>query len=419
MANDKANAKAQEKAAEKSAKQDDKNNGFDNGDNGKGGHGPAGHISNGHDVLVGTPGDDFIHGGNGKDKVFGGDGDDYLHGGNGKDKVSGGPGDDVVKGGNGKDKLKGGDGDDTIYGGNGKDEIYGDAGDDTIYGGRGKDFIAGGTDNGTFQIAFITSEELLINGSFEDGPDMNPESFAQFENGLVPGWTNLGGDVIEVWTPPLTDFGIEIEATDGSRLIETDAEGGQDVYAQTVTLGVGGNLVLTFDYASRPGVDQPGNDTDSFEIWWNGEMVGYFDPDTTEWQSATIELVGVVGDNLLEIREAGANDNHGALLDNFSLVYAEPAGLLISMDGGDQLWGGKGADTFYYAFGDGVDTIHDYSKKEGDKIVLKLYDGITHDTIFHGGDAYILFQDDEGYVENAAIKVVGISSLDQLDIQLV
>ncbi|WP_369141000.1 ExeM/NucH family extracellular endonuclease [Modestobacter versicolor] len=88
-------------------------------------------------TIVGTPGDDVIHGGNGVDVVMGLGGDDTLTGGNGDDVLCGGDGNDVIRGGNGDDVLLGGAGDDTLYGDNGSDTLTGGSGTDVLDQGRG------------------------------------------------------------------------------------------------------------------------------------------------------------------------------------------------------------------------------------------------------------------------------------------
>ncbi len=74
------------------------------------------------------------------------------------------------------------------------------------------------------------------------------------------------------------------------------------------------------------------NDTDSFGIWWNGQQVDAdgdaangmtnFDPSSaTAWSTAHLSLTGnASGNNILEIREAGAEDSYGALIDNVQVM---------------------------------------------------------------------------------------------------
>ena len=62
--------------------------------------------------IVGTDGDDVLHGTPERDVIWGGEGDDTIHGSLGNDLLCGGPGADLVHGGRGNDVVDGGAGDD-------------------------------------------------------------------------------------------------------------------------------------------------------------------------------------------------------------------------------------------------------------------------------------------------------------------
>jgi hypothetical protein len=104
--------------------------------------------SDGNDLIIGTPGDDNIHGGAGHDCIVGLEGDDFLRGGAGHDMLLGGPGADRLVGDDeneeGIDWLYGGDGDDEIYGNLGADELHGGDGNDVIEAHEGNDLIDAG-----------------------------------------------------------------------------------------------------------------------------------------------------------------------------------------------------------------------------------------------------------------------------------
>ncbi|MDP2121537.1 MAG: VCBS domain-containing protein, partial [Hoeflea sp.] len=93
-----------------------------------------------NNLLVGTSGNDVMHGGistaanaaNGNDILVGGAGDDTLYGGGGSDLLLGGVGNDILFGGTGDDILFGGAGDDILNGGLGRDILVGGAGADTF-----------------------------------------------------------------------------------------------------------------------------------------------------------------------------------------------------------------------------------------------------------------------------------------------
>jgi Ca2+-binding RTX toxin-like protein len=82
-------------------------------------------------TIVGSEGDDVLHGTPGRDVIWGGGGDDEIYGSLGNDLICGGPGSDLIHGGRGNDIVDGGSGDD--------DRVYGDLGDDKILGGPGND----------------------------------------------------------------------------------------------------------------------------------------------------------------------------------------------------------------------------------------------------------------------------------------
>ena len=86
--------------------------------------------------IVGTDGDDVLHGTSKRDVIWGGGGDDEIYGSLGNDLLCGGPGSDLVHGGRGNDEVDGGAGD--------RDRVIGDLGDDKVLGGPGDyDEVAG------------------------------------------------------------------------------------------------------------------------------------------------------------------------------------------------------------------------------------------------------------------------------------
>ncbi|RMH45772.1 MAG: hypothetical protein D6688_05730, partial [Alphaproteobacteria bacterium] len=108
----------------------------------------------GDDVIYGDAGDDVIEGAQGNDVLYGGEGndwitdyenDDFIHGGAGDDYLFAGPGIlDTVHGGDGNDEAHGGDGIDEVFGDDGDDRLYGEGDTDLLMGGLGNDYIDGG-----------------------------------------------------------------------------------------------------------------------------------------------------------------------------------------------------------------------------------------------------------------------------------
>jgi len=98
-------------------------------------------------TIIGTEGDDEIHGPSGTDVILGLGGNDTINAGSSNDAICAGDGDDVVFFGSSSDELFGNSGKDTLSGGAGNDKLMGQSGADTLDGGPntedGLDFCDG------------------------------------------------------------------------------------------------------------------------------------------------------------------------------------------------------------------------------------------------------------------------------------
>jgi Ca2+-binding RTX toxin-like protein len=107
--------------------------------------------------IVGTDGDDVLHGTPGRDVIWGGKGDDTIYGSLGNDLLCGGAGADLIHGGRGNDEVDGGAG--------GGDQAIGDLGDDKVMGGAGPgDEVAG--DLGIDIVSGGAGNEDLVHGDY-------------------------------------------------------------------------------------------------------------------------------------------------------------------------------------------------------------------------------------------------------------
>jgi len=126
---------------------------------------------NAHEVIAGTPFNDFLDAGDGDDTEYGDAGDDTLIGNAGADHLYGEAGNDLLYGGTLPDFLDGGIGNDIIHGGDDADVLIGDAGNDRLYGenftdelhgGAGDDYLDGGAEADVFFGG--TGQDVVIGG---------------------------------------------------------------------------------------------------------------------------------------------------------------------------------------------------------------------------------------------------------------
>ncbi len=110
--------------------------------------GPAPRCDGKRATIVGTAGDDVIHGTEKADVIWAGPGNDVVYGGLGNDIICGGPGNDLIHGGRGNDWIEGGAGTDRVFGDLGDDHVSGGPGNrDEVSGGLGIDTVNGGPGN--------------------------------------------------------------------------------------------------------------------------------------------------------------------------------------------------------------------------------------------------------------------------------
>lgn len=211
-----------------------------------------------------------------------------------------------------------------INGSNGDDGLHGVTGGNTIHGRNGDDRMVGGDTGG---------RDLLIDGSFEG---------AKIGAGAWGNVTTVGGwktdTAIEVWGK---NFG-GMTAPAGDKIVELDSKTSFSRLWQDVPTEAGAVYDFAFDFAARAGTKLA---TNTIEVYWNGALVGTFDPTGAGWHKAALQVTGTGGLDRIEFREQAAdNDSYGGLIDNVSLK--------VTGDGKDDLYGGKGNDEIHGLGGD-------------------------------------------------------------------
>ena len=399
----------------------------------KGGQGDDRLIGNaGDDVLRGGRGDDVLKGGRGDDRLLGdagddvlrgGRGDDDLRGGTGDDRLLGNAGDDALKGGRGDDVLKGGKDDDVLQGGKGSDTLSGDDGDDTLVGGKHSDWIAGGSDSGTvtetatLQVTFREEHAGFHNtvGYFVLGEDGTPET------GKIL-WHNVDdverGDVrtivLDGFTADQVGFFL---VPNGARHTDAIGDGDDVAFAQNHR----GDWVVQHDGEALRGTGNPAyfsgpadlnpDGHDHAEITRNvnadDDDDDRNDNEDNDDRDGTNDTGQIGVDSVL----VGIEDlpNLGDADFDDAIIQVDP-GTTVSVEGGDDLWGGSKngngdgqKDVFFHAKGDGVDTIHDFEVGI-DQLVISGFDSDEVSIFEDGGDTIIRLGADE------AVKLIGVSA---------
>ena len=228
----------------------------------------------------------------------------------------------------------------TVDGGTGNDVITGSIGDDSLLGGDGSDTLTGGKGADTF--SFQKSDFLTANAKGDLIFNKSVDTITDFS-------------LIEVDTINFNDMGtlsfyfdLKTAQAANSNLfyvngnVYFDINPSPNIYTPTLIIKLTGNPKVN----DVPIVGGAGND----------KLIGYIDDDI---------LIGNAGSDAL----MGGNGND----------------TLTGGDGSDKLTGGKGADEFNFktadflvnkddelVFNKSVDTITDFSKKDGDSINLNL-----------------------------------------------
>lgn len=300
--------------------------------------------------------------GSGADTLTGSTADNQLSSGDGDDRLSGGGGRDTMIGGAGRDSMFGGDGDDSLDGGLGIDNLSGQAGNDTLQGGGGHDYIDGGTGSDTV----VYGPDRWDRNTY--GPELDPW---HVEVNLIQGKARF----TEPGYAPETLVSIEnaITANGNDTLIGDESanrfEGGQGI---NVIQGNGGDDTLIGGYTS------------------SARNVGWLDLiQPTGWHTAYGEFIdGGAGNDLIQSggSNESAEDSRPNLLIGYEVMFGGSGDDTIVGGFGDvELTGGAGADRFVFsdeviilnfeaefAATQGENTITDFSRAQGDKIVVDL-----------------------------------------------
>ena len=224
---------------------------------------------------------------------------------------------------NGNDTINGTSGNDYIDGLSGNDVIYGNDGDDTLVGNAGNDRLIGGNGNDTYIFNAGWGNDTIDNSSNDDPSSC--EDTIQF-----------GSDVsVDDIVIKRQENDLILSTKDGSNTLR--------VFSYFVEAGATNNTIKYIKFA-----DGTTWTYEDVRLAWNQNPVSVDGGVTLEGDDNDNSLSGGSGNDIL-IGNVG-NDNISAGSGNDTILAGS---------GDDYIDGGSGNDSYYYNYGDGMDTISD------------------------------------------------------------
>lgn len=322
------------------------------------------HGNSGRDLIYGGEGHDKLYGGNAPDVIKGGDGNDTIYGEDGGDDLDGGGHEDIIYGGLGVDRILGGSGNDVLYGEDGSDELDGQAGNDTLYGGNAADNLFGGSGN----------DALFGNAGNDDlrGNDGNDTLVGGHGADLLD-----GGAGIDTANYTSAGASVSVDLSTGSGA-SGDAEGDSYVSIENVIGSDSADQLTGDDFAN------------TLEGGLGGDLLnGRGGADTLAGGAGHDDLSGGAGADVL-MGEAGDDSLDGGTGED-TLTGGEGDDRLSGGDGNDNLSGGNHSDYLSGGYGDDIlngDDGHDILS--GDEGADALFGGAGNDILAGGGGADVL-----------------------------
>lgn len=330
-----------------------------------------------NDLILARGGDDYViawRGGN--DQIYGEEGNDFLYAGAGDDNVYGGNGNDRIYGSSGNDYLYGDSiyyyyypyatlsadalnttasvnssvfkpypypswGDDSIYGGTGRDYIYGGGGNDSIDGGSDNDVIYGDSGSNYYSYSYTNV--------------WYPDPYAYFVGGNDTLKGGSGNDIISG-----EDGNDSLDGGSGNDSLY-GGSGNDSLYGQS------GNNYL--DGGNGDDKIQGGDGNDTIVGSRANYFFNYLDTRILSTTDTPLQTDAQSTNNNFNITATFATTNN--LKSDLADIFIDRPILFSDQD---VLTGGKEADKFvFYNRYNGVDTITDFNRDQGDQIQIDRF----------------------------------------------
>ena len=164
------------------------------------------------------------------------------------------------------------------------------------------------------------NEELIINGSFEEGHNLGNNQWDLFSS--LPGWysnTLRRNAAMEIQNG--NSIG-GLAASEGSAKLELDAHNkdgykkSDAIVVQDIVTKSNESYILSFDYSARVAGNKK---TNKAKVYWNGKKIAKLNNNTVGWKSYTILVKSISDIQRLEFVGIHDKDTVGGFIDNVSL----------------------------------------------------------------------------------------------------
>ncbi|MBP5857588.1 cadherin-like domain-containing protein, partial [Marivibrio halodurans] len=294
------------------------------------------------------------------------------------------------------DYLHGGTGNDQVLGMEGNDDVRGGADDDIVAGGTGSDWIMGGSDHGSADF----SESLTVTFDGTNASYSNAVGYYVMDDQGRPEsgeiiWSNIH-QTAQGTTHEIVLDGFSADEVGFFIIPDGANQNGNLSNGLSVTFDQnqdGDFVAVTDGGVTLNGQDAPAYFSGSADLNPDGEVHIQINED------------GSIGfEDLIE--QKSDQDFDDAVFD-----VAGPHMTVTDFQAGDQLWGGEQGgtgdgehDVFFYAKGDGVDTINDFEMGT-DQLFISGYDADDLSIVQDGDDTVIRLGE-----SGDAIKLVGVDA---------